>query len=529
MFDEDAKVKIEIKHLQKQMKKSPLLFARLGECYIQLGDWEKAEKILSSGIEDYPDYVSGLMILGESYLLNGFHSDAEECAIKGLDKDPTHLGLLRLMEKIKKQTEEIDELEKVRERITSIDPLMIPEVISKPAREPAVIAQREEPEGKQETLSSEIGSDQKVVDKETADIALPEPDKDTEVPAETDKLEEKIEVTDQKAGDEETVDITPAESDKNTEPPIEADKLEDEIEAELLSSTDEILAEDDIDAADIDKLINEVTASTNSLNEEGSKSPSTAEGVTEPEEVDALEPGSEKAESDKEPEDESAVDSPPTEDEKEVSSVDVDETEKIIKELTNNGQVETTEELDKIKETETDKVKKAKTKDVPPISEEAVEKPQAPSKVSDSESEDAEVIAEAKEIADAEKVEDDEDPFGLDAKPDDNQTEETSQTIETTQTDEILNDSVKEETSQADVESDENLDKIDEVTAESKRPKKKIATKTLGELYATQKKFDEAIEIYQKLLETDPDNESYQERLADLESRRDNAVSEKME
>ena len=43
-----------------------------------------------------------------------------------------------------------------------------------------------------------------------------------------------------------------------------------------------------------------------------------------------------------------------------------------------------------------------------------------------------------------------------------------------------------------------------------------IATRTLAELYAKQEKYDEAIEIYRQLLDIDPDNESYQDRLRKL-------------
>jgi tetratricopeptide (TPR) repeat protein len=43
-----------------------------------------------------------------------------------------------------------------------------------------------------------------------------------------------------------------------------------------------------------------------------------------------------------------------------------------------------------------------------------------------------------------------------------------------------------------------------------------IATRTLGELYAKQEKYDEAIEVYRQLLDLDPANEAYQNRLQEL-------------
>ena len=45
-----------------------------------------------------------------------------------------------------------------------------------------------------------------------------------------------------------------------------------------------------------------------------------------------------------------------------------------------------------------------------------------------------------------------------------------------------------------------------------------IQTETLAELYASQGATEEAIEVYRKLLASDPDNESLAGRLVELES-----------
>lgn len=127
MFEQDAKIRQQIKSLQKQIRKCPLLFARLGECYLRLGDWEHAEPILKKGVREHPDYVSGHLVLGEGYLYQGLYGDAEECVKQGLSQQPSHLGLLKLMRKIKKVRESDDGIREAEALIKKLDPLFVSE------------------------------------------------------------------------------------------------------------------------------------------------------------------------------------------------------------------------------------------------------------------------------------------------------------------------------------------------------------------------------------------------------------------
>ncbi len=122
MFNEDADTRQNIKRLQKNLKKSPLLFARLGECYLKLGNWENAEKVLRQGISENPDYTTGYLMLAEGYLYSGLPSDAREYVQEGLKKDSSHLGLLHLLEIIEKQAEDETKLRELRETIQQLDP-----------------------------------------------------------------------------------------------------------------------------------------------------------------------------------------------------------------------------------------------------------------------------------------------------------------------------------------------------------------------------------------------------------------------
>ncbi len=123
MQSKNPKCRQEIRRLQKRIKQSPMVFARLGECYLEAGDWENAKEILEKGLEDYPDYITGYLVLGEGYFSNGLLHDAEECALKGLEKNPHHLGLLELLKKIKQRSEEEQEVVRLQRTIRSIDPL----------------------------------------------------------------------------------------------------------------------------------------------------------------------------------------------------------------------------------------------------------------------------------------------------------------------------------------------------------------------------------------------------------------------
>ena len=354
MFDEDSKTRQLIRSLRKRMKSSPLLFARLGECYLQLGDWENAAKILKKGVKEHPVYTTGHLVLGEAYLFKGFYGDAEECAEKGLEKNPSHLGLLRLIEKIKRRTNEDSELEKVRESLRSLDPLATLEESIPPEVEDKWIEKEE---------ISEVIS--KAEDSSPQKAALKMEDVHSEV---GDTGEE---------GTDDSGDIDRKVTEDKTAPEKTTLAAEEKVQSEVSEAGAEGVA----DAFGI-------------------------EGVAIEDESDS-----------------------------EKSTL---KTEKV--------------------DSEAEKLADIRGKD-----QEALAAPE-------------------KEVSDLKAL-------------------------------------VEDESKTSEPESAEK----------PARRKKKIATRTLGELYATQKKFDEAIEIYEKLIENNPSNKSYLERLEELKNRRDAALSENLE
>jgi tetratricopeptide (TPR) repeat protein len=122
MFDDDSRIRREIKRLNRQAKRNPLVFARLGECHFRLGDCDRAEPILWRGVQQHPDYLTGWLVLGEVYLYRGLYRDAAECAERGLMIDPRHLGLLQLLLKIRKGQDNEPEVRRLYGDIIALDP-----------------------------------------------------------------------------------------------------------------------------------------------------------------------------------------------------------------------------------------------------------------------------------------------------------------------------------------------------------------------------------------------------------------------
>jgi len=129
MFHEDRNIRQEIRRLKKQAKQNPLLFARLGDCYLRLGDADQAETILTTGMGAVQDYPNAYRVLAEIQFWKGFYRDAEENCRKGLERDPNHLGLLHLLMRIKKKEDNDWEAGQLQGTLVRLDPLHAPEYI----------------------------------------------------------------------------------------------------------------------------------------------------------------------------------------------------------------------------------------------------------------------------------------------------------------------------------------------------------------------------------------------------------------
>ncbi len=129
MFHEDRHLRQEIRRLKKRVKQNPPLFARLGDCYLRLGEADLAESVLKEGMIAFPDYSSAFRVLAEIHFWKGFYRDAEESCRKGLERDPNHLGLLHLLMRIKKKEDNNWEAGQLQKTMTRLDPLHAPEYV----------------------------------------------------------------------------------------------------------------------------------------------------------------------------------------------------------------------------------------------------------------------------------------------------------------------------------------------------------------------------------------------------------------
>jgi tetratricopeptide (TPR) repeat protein len=129
MFHEDRYLHQEIRRLKKQMKQNPLLFARLGDCYLRLGAADQAQAALTEGMRTVRDYPNAYRVLAELQFWKGFYRDAEESCRQGLERDPNHLGLLHLLMRIKKKEDNDSEAGRLQKTIARLDPLHAPEFV----------------------------------------------------------------------------------------------------------------------------------------------------------------------------------------------------------------------------------------------------------------------------------------------------------------------------------------------------------------------------------------------------------------
>ncbi len=602
MFKNDSKIRQEIKRLRKLSKKFPLLFARIGECYIDLGDLDTAEKVLLDGLRRHPDYITGYLLAGECYLYRGRIRDAEEIALKGLHKAPSHLGLLDLMRRIKKQGEEFEDLEKVNRSIRALDPLRTG--IGLPAAEALVTGQQEQETSEKPTMPASLETEMPVVpgekpgapDTESSFTAPPAEEEDF-----LEKALERIAARDLSGQLETPLHDIPASIDPSESPKAETagdepqhqeieDKPDDAVGTapeqpvtpaqeppeemksdEALSPEPETVAEKPSEPAaeetpgEAGKPEQTFTPPTE-LNEEEEETPPAAAGVKsetaytlkpsqdqEPEVVGEVEvppdkPAPPEPDAPVRPEPQTTMDVPAerTPDEKESpaeKSLSSEEPESVSLELkaTADDEKKPSAPVQAGVETEApsempspEKAPESKGEEITLSSEEN----DVTSKVT------VEVAGESSHAGESQEVtpqkpksrgrikkrlkeltklfaeEEGKDAFGLPLN-----FEEQSLGDNSAQKSGTIG-SVSGYDEEATRERAVSSAKEDEATGgEAPPPKKpKIATKTLGELYATQKKYDEAIEIYEKLIEKDPTNEAYIQRLAELKKRRAEAL-----
>ena len=97
-------------------------FARIASRLLELGRPEEAASLCSEGVNRAPNYLSGLMVLGESYLELGNFEKAKEMFNAVLKQDPDHLRALYFLGRTAQSAGEILLAYSYYERLLEADP-----------------------------------------------------------------------------------------------------------------------------------------------------------------------------------------------------------------------------------------------------------------------------------------------------------------------------------------------------------------------------------------------------------------------
>lgn len=98
------------------------VFARIASRLLELGRAEEAVALCSENMARFPNYLSGMMILGESYLEMGNYEKAKEMFNTALKQDPDNLRALYLLGKTAQNAGEILLAYSYYERLLEADP-----------------------------------------------------------------------------------------------------------------------------------------------------------------------------------------------------------------------------------------------------------------------------------------------------------------------------------------------------------------------------------------------------------------------
>ena len=121
---EEKELKKEIKFLEGKIAKNKdsLLFARLADRYLELGDVEKAFDICDNGIKKSPKYITAYIIMAKICLAMGLTDDAEEALKNARELDTDIPFALTMLGDIYENKDEPDLLSQIIEEAVILSP-----------------------------------------------------------------------------------------------------------------------------------------------------------------------------------------------------------------------------------------------------------------------------------------------------------------------------------------------------------------------------------------------------------------------
>lgn len=118
----------ELRKLEKRLDRHPdsLAFARLADAYLDSGLIDEAIEICARGVEEHPNYVSGLVIMGRCYFQKGLLDQAKAMFEQALRLDADNLIALKFLGDIHRAQKMVDLAIGIYQRILELDPLNKP-------------------------------------------------------------------------------------------------------------------------------------------------------------------------------------------------------------------------------------------------------------------------------------------------------------------------------------------------------------------------------------------------------------------
>ncbi|MCI0597111.1 MAG: tetratricopeptide repeat protein [candidate division Zixibacteria bacterium] len=123
LFTMDWKTSKVDYYLEEAKKpENQVFFARIASRLLELGRAEEAAALCNENISRSPNYLSGLMVLGESYLALGNYEKAKEMFNAALKQDPDNLRALYLLGRTAQSSGEILLAYSYYDRLLEADP-----------------------------------------------------------------------------------------------------------------------------------------------------------------------------------------------------------------------------------------------------------------------------------------------------------------------------------------------------------------------------------------------------------------------
>ncbi len=485
-----------IQYLEGRMTDNPrsLLFARLADLYLRTGRIDEAITLCTEGIKTYPGYVTGYFIKGKAYLAKGDRDQAESAFKNVLTHDQQYLAAHKQLGDLMTRSGWETKAAANYKDILRIDPL------EEEARQMLETFQFTE------DFENETPLPQKLSEKE-----------DTTPIVETTRMKDLTFNTE----DAEPESIDDILTDESTEEPVTLDEnLDSELETSFTGRQDKDLSKDDLDINPLQQTEPAAKLEDIVIKDEEKNWVEELEEVFNEESRDLtrkqIKPAANKDEAASVDLDSSDLDDvlmpdAPTEEISEDEPPPIDALEISAEEELESGKEES-DDIAADLESESDL-------------NEAIEEAATPLVASD----DSEAILES-DITD---TKDEETPllFQDDVTPE--KVEDISPVVQTAPADETPIESdapwdIPEEVKEQSSLKEETPALPDEKSVESKpqatEPSKesetgKIVSPTLGEIYAAQGQFAKAIRVYETLLEKNPQNKTYKNKIEDLKKK----------